>query len=67
MTHLKLRLSEPRTNPYPDSDQPPLYTFSTIQTLILEVDRAFPADFLRDVAMPNLTSFTLTDVVNWNL
>ncbi|KAI4523859.1 hypothetical protein K525DRAFT_282217 [Schizophyllum commune Loenen D] len=65
--HLKLRLSEPRTSPYPDSDQPPLYTFSTIQTLILEADRAFPADFLRDVAMPNLTSFTLTDVVNWNL
>ncbi|KAL1680483.1 hypothetical protein EV122DRAFT_288739 [Schizophyllum commune] len=63
---LCLRLSESRTSPYPDSDQPPLYTFSTIQTLILETDRAFPADFLRDVAMPNLTSFTLTDVVNWN-
>ncbi|KAL1695077.1 hypothetical protein GGG16DRAFT_45885 [Schizophyllum commune] len=58
-TDVKLELSQPRNNPTIDDDQPPTCTLPAVRTFTLDAQRAFPTDFLRGVAMPNLASFTL--------
>ncbi|KAI5889185.1 uncharacterized protein SCHCODRAFT_02633777 [Schizophyllum commune H4-8] len=59
VTNVKLKLSQLRNNPTLDDDEPPTCTLPSVRTFTLDAHSAFPTDFLRMVAMPNLASFAL--------